>query len=322
MYLAEITEDLEGLLLSHRETLSLQQRASLAYDDLLRITTWLEERLRSLLKFDSSMLEQEDVIVIEDDVLDRIEKEHDGIVPKLKQLEDRDIARTLDIVQRIEIEIEETNSTSIDRVALINGIEHLEEMRDKLKVVLLQRTRELDVLKKRIDWETQCEEATRSMCELAYKLWDFHNKFAQYDIEGVKKRTSSSSVYSMPSRVDSESELEQLQTEVNTIDSKFTIVVDDSLFKELQEAYKQLIICMAEAEEEDRYLVVVPNSITERQSEVNQCYQDLKELSTYVISVMQQNQVISDYVKSCAAAMADVAQGTVHQILISVEQNC
>jgi DNA repair exonuclease SbcCD ATPase subunit len=305
MYLAEITEDLEGLLLSHRETLSLQQRASLAYDDLLRITTWLEERLRSLLKFDSSMLEQEDVIVIEDDVLDRIEKEHDGIVPKLKQLEDRDIARTLDIVQRIEIEIEETNSTSIDRVALINGIEHLEEMRDKLKVVLLQRTRELDVLKKRIDWETQCEEATRSMCELAYKLWDFHNKFAQYDIEGVKKRTSSSSVDSMPSRVDSESELEQLQTEVNAIDSKFTIVVDDSLFKELQEAYKQLIICMAEAEEEDRYLVVVPNSITERQSEVNQCYQDLKELSTYVISVMQQNQVISDYVKSCAAAMAD-----------------
>ncbi|CAO3699830.1 unnamed protein product [Rhizopus stolonifer] len=304
MYLAEITEDLEGLLASHRETLSLQQRASLAYDDMLRITSWLEERLRSLLKFDSSLLEQEDAIVMEEDTLDRLEKEHDGILPKLKQLDDRDIARTLSVVQRIEVEIEETNSTSIDRAALINGIEHLEEMRNKLREAVMQRTHEIDVLKKRIDWETQWEDANTSINELAYKFWDFNNTFAQYDVEGVKKRTSSSSVESMPSRVESENEIEQLFFEVDTLESKFIIVIDDSHFKALYEAYKQLVVFTAEAEE-DRRLTVIPNSLTERQREIERGYQDLKKLSAYVSDVMQQNQIIHDYVKACTRAMVD-----------------
>ncbi|KAI9283143.1 hypothetical protein BY458DRAFT_495566 [Sporodiniella umbellata] len=304
MCLAEITEDLEALLASHRETLSLQQRASLAYDDLLHITSWLEERHRTLMKFDSSILEQEDVIVMEEDTLERLEKEHDGILPKLKQLEERDVTKVLSLVQRIEVEIEESNSTSIDRAALINGIDRLEQMLSKVREAVEQRTLELDVLKKRIDWETQWEEANTSIDELAYKFWDFNNAFAQYDVEGIKKRTSNSSVESTASRADHENEIEQLYFEVETLESKFTIVTNDTLFKELHEAYKQLIVCTADAEE-DKHLTVIPSSINERQREIEQGYQNLQKLCTYVSDVMQQNQVINDYVKKCHSAMVE-----------------
>ncbi|RCH98825.1 Spectrin beta chain, non-erythrocytic 1 [Rhizopus azygosporus] len=299
MYLAEITEDLEMLLTSHRENLSLQQRASLAYDDLLRITSWIEERLKLLLKFDFSILDKEEVINVDHETIDRLEKEHDSIMFKIKHLEERDIKRTLDVVRRLEIEIEETNSTSIDRAALIDGIEHLEEARNELMDILSLRTHQIHALKKRSSWELQWDEAITYMNELAYKLWDFNTKFAEYDIEGLRKRSSSSSIESTQSIVDVMAELEQLKEQVNILQDRYSIVVDETAFNELQEAYTQLIDYTNMAQEE-HHLVTVPKCLNNKQLEINKEYEDLKKLTQYVSDITEQNLKVEKWTKSCS----------------------
>ncbi|KAG1108252.1 hypothetical protein G6F42_016053 [Rhizopus arrhizus] len=190
-YLAEATEDLEELLASHRENLSLQQRASLAYDDMLRITTWLEDRLRAIRKFDSSILDQEeDNIDLETEAIERLEKEQESIATKLTHLETHDMVRVLETVRLLEAEIDHINSVTIDRQTLVDGVENLEQGHVDLKQALQLRRQEIDVIRKRIVWETQWDTAHRTINELAHTLWDFNNRFAQYDAEGLKKRRS------------------------------------------------------------------------------------------------------------------------------------
>lgn len=289
-YLAEITEELEELLSSHRENLSLQQRASLAYDDLLRITSWLEDRVRTLQKFDGSILEQEDVIVLEDETLVRLEKEQEGIAVRLEQLEKRDMAKALDAVRRLEVEIDETNSVSIDRNTLVSGIERLEQGHKELKKTLATRTGELAALKKRISWESQWEDAYQAITDLAGKVWDFNDRFAQYDTEGLKKKRISLSDTEPTIEVDKEAMYKSILDQVADISSQFDIIASDSAYLELQTAYG-LYYFKEEKEDEN-----APQHIVAKQTDLKDGYQDLNLLSDYVSGILEQHNDIAELV--------------------------
>jgi hypothetical protein len=298
--LAEITEELEELLSSHRENLSLQQRASLAYDDLLRITNWLEERLRAIQKFDTSMIEEEENITLEEETLHRLEKEEEGTAIRLQQLEDRDIKKTLDIVRQLEVEIDQTNSVSIDRSTLINGIERLEQCCSELKDALQLRIQEVDVLRKRIIWESQWEEASVVILDLAHKLWDFNARFAQYDAEGLKKRNSDQVVLEHVDVI-KEDLYAQLQEQVDDLQYKLLIVSSDAAFDDMESTYHAY---------NNENTPAVPEHIAAKQRDIKTKYEGLQCLCSYVSDVLKQHNDIADYVSLSNQAQknGDLAQ--------------
>lgn len=293
--LAEITEELEVLLSSHRENLSLQQRASLAYDDLFRITNWLEERLRALQKFDTSIIEEEENIALEEETLNRLEKEEEGTSIRLQQLEDRDIKKTLDIVRQLEVEIDETNSVSIDRSTLVNGIESLEQVRCELEDALQLRIHEIDVLRKRIIWESQWEEAIVVIHDLAHKLWDFNSRFAQYDAEGLKKRNSDQEVLQHVD-INKRDLHAQLQEQVDDLQHRLLIISSNTAFDEMENAYHGY---------NNENTPAIPDHVLKKQNDIKTKYKELQGLCDYISNVLKQHDDIVDYVSLTNQAQKD-----------------
>ncbi|RCI05860.1 hypothetical protein CU098_003910 [Rhizopus stolonifer] len=308
--LAEITEELEELLASHRENLSLQQRASLAFDDLLRITTWLEERLRAIQKFDAAtLLDENNLIDLEEDTFHRLEKEHDGILVRLEHMESGDIKKAVDAVRLIELEIETTESVSIDQSALINGIESLEQALADLKETLASRVLEIKALRKRIAWEGQWEEADLAVKDLAHRLWDFDNRFAQYDVDGLKKRNSDLEMGSQVVEVNREELFSQLSEHVNSLKTKHAILVSDDAYNELCDAYDQYNNCQEGNG--------VPIHISFKQKDIKQRTEDVYLLCQYVHDVMDQSNFLMNFMRSSHIVQkeGELAQGAIQNSL-------
>ncbi|KAI9469687.1 MAG: hypothetical protein EXX96DRAFT_623306 [Benjaminiella poitrasii] len=302
IYLAEITEDLEELLLSHRENLSLQQRASIAYDDMLRITAWIQERLRTLQRFDSTILYGKDIVTLEDENLDRLEKEQEGISVRLQHIESHDMKKALNVVRLLETEIDKSNSISIDRNALISAIEDLEHKHDVLKTTLEIRVHEVSILRKRVVWETQWEEARQSIHALVPRIWDFYSKYAQYDTEGLKKRASGESITTEYNQVDKDSIFFELLDQVQELETKLPILQTKSIaYEEFENAYA-LYNCHSTT------ITKLPDHINSKKKLIETEYQHLKLLLDYVHHVMKQHDDISLFVNSCSQVLVDGEQ--------------
>ncbi|CAO0799807.1 unnamed protein product [Mucor circinelloides] len=287
-YLAEATEDLEELLASHRENLSLQQRASLAYDDMLRITTWLEDRLRAIRKFDSSILDQEeDNIDLETEAIERLEKEQESIATKLTHLETHDMVRVLETVRLLEAEIDHINSVTIDRQTLVDGVENLEQGHVDLKQALQLRRQEIDVIRKRIVWETQWDTAHRTINELAHTLWDFNNRFAQYDAEGLKKRRSDLEAASPEIQVNKQDLYAQIMDQIKATKSSLLVFASDGAFQQMEAAYSAYMGNETNA---------TPGFIISKQNSIRSDYHHLQLLSDYVSDVLKQHDTLADFI--------------------------
>ncbi|OBZ91436.1 hypothetical protein A0J61_00500 [Choanephora cucurbitarum] len=289
--LAEITEELEELLASHRENLSLQQRASLAFDDLLRITTWIEERIRAIHKFDApTLLDEDNTINLEEDTFHRLEKEHDGISVRLEHMEASDIKKAIEAVRLIEIEIKETHSTSVDPTALIDGINNLEQALSDLKEALASRVAEIKTLKRRIAWESEWDEANSTIKDLAHRLWDFDNRFAQYDVDGLKKRNSDLEIGDQALEVNKDQLFIQLLEQVDSLETDLAILKSDVSYTELSQAYDEY--------NHGTEGSGVPLHISFKQKSIKQSSQDLHSLSQYVHGVIQQSELIMNFIRS------------------------
>ncbi|KAI8975998.1 hypothetical protein BDB01DRAFT_372951 [Pilobolus umbonatus] len=302
MYLAELTEDLEQLLSTYRNTLSLQQRAGLAYDDLLRLTSWLEEKIRALQKFDSQLLYQEETVQLEDGFIDRLEREYDGISTRLSQLQERDIKKCLETVHSLEVEIDSTNSLSIDRNTLVNGIDGLEGCLVQIRSILVKREAEIVTLKQRISWEAQVDVADQRLNEVAHSLWTFNSKVAQYDVEGLKNATQK------PEPVDEEKHKEQhhqLSVEVNELGFELDIFASDMAFSALEQSY-------LEGEGGS-----VPEHIMDKQNDIKQKFEDIQHLFNYVTSVLDQYKSLTSFVElyDTIQSEGNILQDDIHSIL-------
>ncbi|CAO3607043.1 unnamed protein product [Mucor fragilis] len=290
-YLAEATEDLEELLASHRENLSLQQRASLAYDDMWRITTWLEDRLRALHKFDASLLDQDqhDSIALETEAIERLEKEQESIAHKLVHLQTHDMVRVLEAVRLLEVEIDHSNSVSIDRQTLVHGVENLEQCHVDLKEALQLRKQETDVIRKRIVWESQWDVARRMIHDLALSLWDFNNRFAQYDAEGLKKRRSDLEAAAPPEEMEIRKQdmYAALASQVEATKTSLLIIASDDAFQQLETAYRAYMNSEANA---------TPGFIISKQNSIKSDHHHLQLLSDYVSSVLEQHDALAEFI--------------------------
>ncbi|KAG0181957.1 hypothetical protein DFQ29_006354 [Apophysomyces sp. BC1021] len=265
MTLAVIAEALEELLLTHRQTLSLQQRASLAYDEMLRVTTWMEERARTLEK--QLDIYDADRLTLDEEAINRLGKEREGVAARLQQMKDGDLARSLEQVRLIEDEIDATNAVSVDRNMLVSGIENLERSQERLQAVLSRRTLELGIMKKYLAWELALESVDQKLLTTARDLWDFITKKAQYD--PIRENVESPIL----SKEDEHSQsLQALQVK----ESEYHIV--DRCYEELLEAYSTF----------ENRAETAPVHIAAKQADSMKSREDIREIYAFTSELLLQ----------------------------------
>ncbi|CAO3618756.1 unnamed protein product [Cunninghamella blakesleeana] len=203
MKLATIAESLESLLTNHRMALSLQQRATLAYEEMVRLTQWFDERCQLYSEnwldklMDNFYITKNNMnknITINnrdndnnnnnnsndadsendsdlENLISRNQRELDSTLVRMKQIEEGDLSRLRHRVAMIEEEIDASNAVTIDRSTLINAIERLDESHLQLQHLLDQRSLELTILRKRQVWENDVIDTSDKLNHTATNIW-------------------------------------------------------------------------------------------------------------------------------------------------------
>ncbi|KAF7726997.1 Spectrin beta chain, non-erythrocytic 1 [Apophysomyces ossiformis] len=281
MSLALIAEGLDQLLASRNNVASLQSRASVAHDEVIRMTNWMDEKIKNLSKSHFDIYADSSKLAMDEDEVMRLEKERDGIATRLNQLEDDDLIKLLQEVRTLEDDIDASNAVSIDRHALVNSIENLEKSHERLKSLLSSRSKELDVLKKRVLWESQWNKTNQWILTIARKLWDFNIKRARYDPskDNVDKP-------SYTNDHENTQMLQFIQERVAEINDRQMLSINE-LFDDLTEEYGEL--------SEDNNISSLPDCIVSKQSEIKQKCDELLHLSAYASDLMTQRSAITEF---------------------------
>ncbi|ORZ01049.1 hypothetical protein BCR43DRAFT_561375 [Syncephalastrum racemosum] len=175
MELAEIAEKLEDLLASRQQNVSMQQKMKLLYEEMVRMAAWYEERacmLQGTPDEDDEGAEEE---------LQRLERERDSIEARVARMETSDYPRILKRMRAAEDAIDASNAVTIDRKALVEALERLEETHQQIFDRLEARTRELRSARKRIAWATLWRSVNAEANTLAHDVWEFIVQRAKYD---------------------------------------------------------------------------------------------------------------------------------------------
>ncbi|KAI8371633.1 uncharacterized protein BYT42DRAFT_616709 [Radiomyces spectabilis] len=163
--LAILAEDLEDLLTSHRQSMSLQQRATFTYDEVLRVASWMDERTNAL--YGSRIDEAE----LEEEVIVQCKKDTEAVAARLAQMEQTEMVKLMERVRRVEDEIDASNAVSIDRQTFIDGIELLETNHERLKQALLDREQELEAQNERLIWESHSADVQHRILDTTQEVW-------------------------------------------------------------------------------------------------------------------------------------------------------
>ncbi|CEP10654.1 hypothetical protein [Parasitella parasitica] len=332
MSLALIADGLDQLLTSRYQVMSLQQRASEAFEAMSRVKLWMDERIKILKKsrFDemlygtsmavstsdthsSSSEGTADVLsyqsmqrnssnnnnsssannlalssspsgssttVADDENLHRLEKERDGIALRLHQIENDDLAKLFDIVRNLENDVDASNAVSIDRDALVSGLEDLENSQQQLKDLISLRGLELEALKHRIHWGNQWHKSNSHIQTTARKLCDFNVKKARYD---PSKENPEKASYQ--SDHETSQSLQFLQDRIAELGERH--------IASLADCYVELVASYTKLSRDNT--AQVPDFISSKQADLKLKYDDLKHLAAYTADLVTQRATITEF---------------------------
>lgn len=174
-------EALDHSLGAYRRALHLQKRAKQLQDEMNRLQSWVDERMRSIKK------SKVDVFVgkcaLDETDLARLNKERDGQVTKLKGIKDTEIKKLIEHIQGLETACSQppTNLNTVTMVeGLHDGMRGLEEQLNILQEALQVHSLCLEILGKRISWETQHAKTTVWISNMTFSVWEFISRKAQW----------------------------------------------------------------------------------------------------------------------------------------------
>ncbi|KAI8344330.1 hypothetical protein BC941DRAFT_447310 [Chlamydoabsidia padenii] len=277
MQLATIAEALENLLASHRRALSLQQRATLAYEEMMRLIQWLDERRKSYKKSWLNGIDNEDDGENEELVdlattMEKYQRELDGMLVRMEQLEEGDLSRLQKRVSAIEDEIDASNAISIDRSTLINAIEDLDSSYMHLRQCLEKRSIELVIMRKRKVWEDQVVDASGALDGVARSLWALLNYFGTMHID-----LSGGDDEGKEDNDDGGATMEKLEQQRNLMESLEDLppLSQSGSYGELEKAYQQLGTSLP------ALLVEKRQSLIAKQHDLGQLYLFVQDSAKY-----------------------------------------
>ncbi|KAI8977077.1 hypothetical protein BDF20DRAFT_913451 [Mycotypha africana] len=214
--------------------------------------------------------------IIDEEQFLQFEKERDMITLRFQQIESEELSNILQTVHQIESDVDATNAVSIDRSALINQVEDLQASHQILKDLIASRGRELDALKRRLEWETQWSKSNSHIQTLARKFCDF----------SVKKVSSFSSDLLSDISFQGGQELMQslrfLQERVAELEERFLIPLADN-YSELTNSYTQGLSSN------------LPEFMSNKQANLKFKYEDLKHLATYTADLVKQRHIVTEF---------------------------
>lgn len=174
-------EALDHSLASYRRALQLQKRAKQLQDEIVRLLSWVDERMRSIKK------SKVDVFVgkcaLDETDLARLNKERDGQVAKMRGIKENEIKKLLDNIQALQTSSSQppTNTNMVALVSALNeGMVVLEDQLVVLDGALQVHSLCLDILGKRISWETQHAKTSLWISNMTFQVWEFVARKAQW----------------------------------------------------------------------------------------------------------------------------------------------
>lgn len=252
----------------------------------------------------------------DDDEVLRLEKERDNIASRLHQLENDDLMKLFETVRNLEYDVDASNAVSIDRNALVNGIEDLETIVQQLKDLLMLRGLQLDALKRRMNWENQWSKSNSHLQTIARKMCDFNVKKARYDPskENIDKPSYAGDQEMMQS-------FQFLQDRVNELGERH--------LTSLQECYAELAANYAKLSQQGSTtdIMAVPDFISSKQSDLKFRYDDLKLLTAYTSDLLTQRSTITEFLLRAqdtqyeGEKIKDTISKKTRRIMIKEEEN-
>lgn len=174
-------EILDQSLNAYRRSLQLQKRGKQLRDEINRLLSWVDERMKSIKK------SKVDVFVgkcaLDDSDLSRLKKERDGQVSKMNGIKENEIKRLVENIQALKASSAQppTNPNTVALVSdLHGGMEDLETQLEVLHDALQVHTLCLDILEKRISWETQHAKSSLWISDMTFQMWEFVSRKAQW----------------------------------------------------------------------------------------------------------------------------------------------
>ncbi|KAI9258588.1 hypothetical protein EDC94DRAFT_161544 [Helicostylum pulchrum] len=155
-----LSEDLDERLHSFRNVLQLHKRSKEYLDDAARLCDWADERVKIIRKV---KVNQQDVGTFTVQDLQRLERDRDNILAKLKNGKENDV---VDLLTRIQLLLETSkklNVSSLDKESLVEVSQQLEERFDRLQQILEEHGLDLQALRKKMEDGNTYFENARSL---------------------------------------------------------------------------------------------------------------------------------------------------------------
>ncbi|KAG2236718.1 hypothetical protein INT48_000716 [Thamnidium elegans] len=277
-------EALDHSLASYRRALQLQKRAKQLQDEIVRLQSWVDERMRSIKK------SKVDVFVgkcaLDETDLARLNKERDGQVAKMKGIKENDIKKLSDNIQGLQTASAQppTNLNTVALVGTLNeGMVGLEDQLVVLNDALQVHSLCLDILGKRISWETQHSKTTLWISNMTFSVWEFISRKAQW-------------------RTDMELDLDRqsIQLEFDLMQNKVQEFYNDQLkpvdqtFTELANGFL-IILNSTNIDTNQAQDNITPEHVQRRQDTLDQSYHNLCDLIEFSKDVLQQHTALTDF---------------------------
>lgn len=230
-------EALDHSLAAYRRALQLQKRGKQLVDEIARLASWVDERMRSIKKS-----KVEDVFAIGKCALDetdllRLKKERDGQVAKLNGIRENDFKKLQENIQALQDTSLSQSPTNQNTVALISSLnDGMKGLQDQLAVLadaLQVHSLCLDILGKRISWESQHYKSSQWISNMTFAVWEFVARKAQW-------RAAAVDVELTDSREDIKQEFDVMQNKVQEFYSEQLQPVDQT-FNDLVTGFKIIL---------------------------------------------------------------------------------
>ncbi|KAL9537188.1 hypothetical protein MBANPS3_012002 [Mucor bainieri] len=161
--LISTSERLDERLLAFRSVLQLHKKAKEHLDDAARLCDWADERVKAIRRAKAHVLQQTDVAPTAED-LQRLERDRDSVLAKLKNGKENDV---VDLLTRIQLLLETAKQldhvASIDKDGLVEVSQQLEERFDRLQHILEEHGLDLEALRKKMEDGNTYAEHARSL---------------------------------------------------------------------------------------------------------------------------------------------------------------
>ncbi|KAI7906217.1 uncharacterized protein BX663DRAFT_256281 [Cokeromyces recurvatus] len=162
-----LNESLKQSLVHLRRTLQLQKRSKQLQDEIVRLGSWVDERLKSIDHVKLDVFSDNKCALDETD-LARLKRERDGQVVKLKGIKENEYQRLQEHVQELK------------QVHLLELLETLDDQLNTLEYALSKHSDRIDILEQRIYWESQHAKASLWISTTTFEVWDFISRRAQW----------------------------------------------------------------------------------------------------------------------------------------------